>query len=148
MRKLQGTLLAGAAAAALVVTAPTAEASTFLGNETYKSVRTGNCIADLTEGLSTAPCNGKNYQLWGVYAAPNIRAFKNVQTGRCIQGGDDGRVMSVVCHGSPYQQFHILHYSDGRIAMRREGTNNCITVQSNNSLRLAACNGTSSQRFF
>lgn len=147
MRKLMGALLTTAAATALVATSAPAQASTFLGNETYKSVRSGWCIADLSEGLSTAPCNGHAYQSWGVYAAPNVRAFKNVQTGRCIQGGADKRVTSVVCQGSDLQRFNILHYSGGSIAMRREGTNNCITVNADHRLSLATCNGTSSQRF-
>jgi hypothetical protein len=154
MRKLMG-VVGALAAATLAGTALPAQASTFLGNQTFKSVRTGNCIADLTEGLRTSPCNSQSYQSWGVYAAPNVRAFKNVKTGRCIQGGWDARVVSVVCQGSDYQRFNIVHYSDGSIAFRNVATSggsgttggNCITVQSDASLKLAPCNGTSSQRF-
>lgn len=153
MRKLMG-VVGALAAATLAGTALPAQASTFVSNQTFKSVRTGNCIADLTEGLRTSPCVGKSFQLWGVYAAPNVRAFKNVSTGRCIQGGWDARVVSVVCQGSDYQRFNILHYSDGSIAFRNVATSpsgtsggNCITVQSDASLKLAPCNGTSSQKF-
>ncbi|MEV5964168.1 RICIN domain-containing protein [Kribbella sp. NPDC051952] len=148
MRKLMG-VLGALAAATLAGTALPAQASTYLGIENYRAVGTNLCISDLSEGLGIASCpaNPPNYQKWGVYAAPNVRAFKNVSTGRCIQGGWDARVVSVVCQGSDYQRFNILHYSDGSIAFRNVAVGSCINYELGRPLKLVQCNGSVSQRF-
>ncbi|WP_329002517.1 hypothetical protein OHA18_05210 [Kribbella sp. NBC_00709] len=140
MGKLKGAVLAGVAASALVATAAPAQASTYEGIQTFKFEDSNSmCISDLSEGLGPAKCVGTNYQKWGVYAAPNVRAFKNVQTGRCIQGGWDARVVSVVCQGSDYQRFNILHNDDGSIELKNVATGNCITFAPGKALYLSRC---------
>jgi hypothetical protein len=141
MRKLQGALLAGAAAAALVVTASPAQASTYLGVQTYRFENTNLYIGDVTEqGLKATPDAGPaSFQKWGVYAAPNIRAFKNIKTGRCMQGGWDAAVRAVACLGSPYQQFAVRHNSNGSIELKNVETDTCLTLGGSGRVYLAQC---------
>jgi hypothetical protein len=145
MRKLKAALLAGAAASALVVTASPAQASTYLGIQTFEFDNSNHmCISDLAEGIGPAPCVQGDHQRWRVYAAPNVRAFKNVKTGRCMYADYKGVLQSVPCQGSDEQRFNVLHNGDGSIELRSvRSYGNCITyAPGNRQLLIRPCDST------
>ena len=149
MRKLAAALLAMlAAATTLVATTSTAQASTFVGIQTFRALGRTVCIADTTEGLFAVTCNsGQANQRWAVYALYDQRAFANQGfEHECIDDSELG-LRAFTCHGSDFQRFTIKHYSDGSIRMRNVETGNCITYSTTLNLYASACNDTASQRF-
>ncbi|MEU8887316.1 RICIN domain-containing protein [Streptomyces sp. NPDC048442] len=123
-RKAIGSVLASVAIAGtslMVLSAPAhAAAPPATSTETLKNSALGKCLdADFTDSVTTAPCNGGNYQKWYV-SGTDSRQIRNVATGQCLTTGSDSNVYTRTCNGTSIQRwnikanFHLQNVTTGR----------------------------------
>ncbi len=73
------------------------------GTDRFQNVHTGRCIFDGDGGFGTLPCDTSRGQKWYIHSVGRYIAFKNQDTGDCIDDSNGSGFRTTTCNWGPYQ---------------------------------------------